>query len=268
MLPASPLRLAQITDLHLFARPDRKLLGVPTLSSFQAVLRGLLSLNYARDLLLLTGDLSQDETPESYQVLQDLIRPLQIPTYWVPGNHDNLSVMESVLTESPFSADKSFEMGNWRFILLNSQIPGADGGRLSRTSLEWLDWELYKAGNQPTFIALHHPPFPVNSEWLDQINLENAEAFFGILDRYRRDRNVKLVACGHVHQNLLFYRENVAYFATPSTCVQFQPKSIEFALDDADPGFRLFNLYPNGTWETKVERVAIAAQPDLTALGY
>jgi 3',5'-cyclic-AMP phosphodiesterase len=265
MIPASPLRLAQITDIHLFAHPDRKLLGVKTLSSFEAVLRGLLSLNYARDMLLLTGDLSQDKTPESYQVLQNLLRPWQIPTYWIPGNHDNLSVMESVLQEAPFSEDKSFERGNWQFILLNSQVPGANGGRLSRTSLEWLDWQLYQAGNRPTLIALHHPPFPVNSEWLDQIKLENSEAFFEVLDRYR---NVKLVACGHVHQNLLFYRENVAYFATPSTCVQFKPKSIEFALDEASPGFRLFNLYPNGTWETKVERVAIALQPDLTAVGY
>lgn len=258
MTTAFPIRLAQISDTHLFADPDRQLQGVKTSASLEAVINRLRKLNYARDVLLLTGDLSHDETPQSYQRLQDLVSPLQVPTYWIPGNHDRPSVMDEVLAQPPFHTDKYFEIGNWSFILLNSAWPGETYGRLSRTTLEWFEWQLESCRDRPTLVALHHPPFPVNSEWIDAIGLHNAAEFFTVLDRFR---HVRLVLCGHVHQNFLFFREHVAYFATPSTCFQFQPKSIKFALDDAQPGFRLFNLYPGGSWETKVERIDESDRP-------
>ena len=80
------------------------------------------------DLLLLTGDLSQDETPESYQRLVSLIAPLGIPAYWIPGNHDNIPVMAEILNQPPLSPEKSWMLGNWQFLLLSSVEAGCDGG--------------------------------------------------------------------------------------------------------------------------------------------
>ncbi|NJR64597.1 MAG: 3',5'-cyclic-AMP phosphodiesterase, partial [Leptolyngbyaceae cyanobacterium CRU_2_3] len=43
---------------------------------------------------------------------------------------------------------------------------------------------------------------------------------------------------------------------TPSTCVQFSPNSDEFAIDpEGQPGWRLLTLYPDGRYETVVQRV-------------
>lgn len=258
MIQASSLLVAQITDTHLFANAEQKLLGFPTHDSLQAVVNHLNQLQPKPDILLLTGDLSQDETDESYQQLEDFIAPLEIPTYWLPGNHDNLPAMQKLLTQPPISAEKSFAVGEWHFLLLSSWVPGCVHGELSKASLEWLELQLKLIGEKSILIALHHPPCSINSDWLDAINLKNSADFFAVIDRYSQ---VKLVIFGHIHQAFEEERQGVCYLGSPSTCVQFTPKSVEFALDDAQPGFRLLTLLSDGSFQTKSERVNFKCIP-------
>jgi Icc protein len=265
MSQASPLLIAQLTDIHLFANLSKELLGLPTAKSFHAVLEQLQKLLPQLDMLLLTGDLSQDGKPESYQYLQDWLKPLQIPTYWLPGNHDQPLVMEQVLNQAPISLQKSFQAGGWQFLLLNSAVPGCVHGEVSPESLDWLDQQLQLTAQQPTLIGLHHPPFLVNSDWLDSSTLQNSEELFEVIDRHSQ---VRLVVFGHIHQEFERSRHGVGYLGSPSTCVQFRPESEKFALDKAELGFRLIKLYPDGTFETKIERVAYPYQLDLAAKGY
>ena len=48
--------------------------------------------------------------------------------------------------------------------------------------------------------------------------------------------------------------------STPSTSVQFKPKSDEFALDQAAPGYRVLHLKQNGKFDTHIERVTLSQQ--------
>ena len=269
----SPITIAQVTDIHLFADENQELLGLLTTRSFKAVVERLLSLQPQPDLLLLTGDLSQDGTPESYDRVQKLLSPLKTPTYWIPGNHDCISAMQHVLKRAPVSPLKSFTRGNWNFLLINSGVPGCVYGHLSPKTLAWLDFQLELMGNvsgsdsvlRPTVVALHHPPFQVNSNWLDTSILQNPQQLFAVLDRHPQ---VKLVLFGHIHQEFNYQRHGVHYLGTPSTSIQFKPQSSNFSLDHQAPGFRLLNLYPDGTWETWVERVAYAHKLNMAAKGY
>lgn len=266
MIKASPLLIAQITDTHLLASPNGELLGMPTQKSFEAVVERLAALYPKPDILLLTGDLSQDETARSYQRLQESLLPLGIPTYWLPGNHDQFLVMRAVLQQPPISPSKSFRAGAWQFILLDSSVPGQVHGYLTNETLGWLEQQLQYASDRPTLISLHHPPFQIDSRWIDQSRLRNPEALFAIIDRYRQ---VRLVLFGHIHQSFCHWRGQVCYLASPSTSIQFKPKSDRFCLDkDLQPGFRLLSLYPDGSFETHIERVACAQPLDLAATGY
>lgn len=258
-----PLRIAQVTDLHLFAKSDDCLLGMPTRRSLDALIEQLQQLYPQPDLLLLTGDLSQDGTSESYGHLQRLLSPLEIPTYWLPGNHDCIEVMERSLTQ--FCPDKAFKRGGWQFLLLNSQDPGCVHGRLSAESLRWLDQQLTKNSGVPTLVSLHHPPFAVNSTWLDTSSLQNTAEFLEVLDRHPQ---VKLVVFGHIHQEFQRQRGNVTFLGTPSTCIQFAPESDKFALGEEAPGFRLIQLYSDGTWRSQVKRIQFRYAIDLAATGY
>ncbi len=265
MIQASQLLIAQVTDIHLFANPSNELLGLPTANSFHAVLEQLQTLFPQPDILLLTGDLSQDGKPESYQCLQESLKPLGIPTYWLPGNHDQPTVMEEVLNQAPISLEKSFQAGGWQFILLDSAVSGCVHGQLSPESLDWLDFQLQRTGERPTLISLHHPPFLVNSDWLDHTRLKNSEELFKVIDRHPQ---VRLVVFGHIHQEFERSHCGVHYLGCPSTCIQFMPESNKFALDETELGFRLINLYPDGTFQTQVKRVAYAYQLDTAAKGY
>lgn len=265
MIDAPSLKIVQVSDTHLFAETDQHLLGFSTLRSLEALLQHLRQLRPLPDLFLLTGDLSQDGTAASYQHLQKRFSSLQIPLYWLPGNHDCLENMERSLTHPLFRADKSFQTGGWQFILLNSQDPGCVHGVLSPNSLDWLEQQLQQCSKFPTLISMHHPPLEVESSWIDGSRLQNASDFFDLIDRYPQ---VKLVVFGHVHQEVQRQRGSVFYLGTPSTCIQFEPKSAEFALGHQEPGFRVFNLYPNGTWTTTVQRIHYAYSPDLAAAGY
>jgi Icc protein len=247
------LRVAQITDTHLFADASETMLGVATVKSLQAVVAALKTIQPAPDLVLMTGDLSQDETSASYDRLQKLMITLGIPAYWLPGNHDIPATMQDILCTPPVSAEKSFPAGGWNFILLNSVVSQQVEGTLSVETLVWLNQQLRSLPNHPTLIALHHPPLPIGSPWMDRIGLKNPQSLFDVIDCYPQ---VKLVVFGHVHQAFEGQRQGVHYLATPSTCVQFKPQSAEMKIDELNPGFRLITLYADGQFETDVKRVS------------
>lgn len=245
------LLIAQITDTHLFATDDAMMLGCVTANTFAAVVQRLEQLQPQPDLLLLTGDLSQDETPESYQRLRDRLAPLNIPTYWIPGNHDVLPLMEQWLATPPFSTQKCFQQGGWNFILLTTAKPGHAEGFLSIETLNWLEQQLQQ-NSTPTLIVLHHHPLPIQSAFMDGISLQQPEAFFSVIDRFPQ---VKLVVFGHIHQAFAAEHKGVFYLGTPSTCVQLQPQADQLVIDSHPPGFRLLNLFADGTYSTTIERV-------------
>jgi Icc protein len=248
----SPLLVAQLTDTHLFADRTQEMLGCRTNPSFEAVIAAIAQLHPQPDILLLTGDLSQDETRESYLYLRSQIDPLQIPTYWIPGNHDQgLVDMEQALNSAIISTDKEFQKGDWNFILLNTMMLGKVQGRLSIAELTRLEQQLQHP--QPAIVVLHHPPLPVGAACMDRIRLENSDELFAILDRFPQ---VRIVLFGHIHHATEQLRGDVRYIGTPSTCVQLKPNSEVFTIDPQPPGFRLLRLYADGQYETEVRRVA------------
>ena len=102
--------------------------------------------------------------------------------------------------------------------------------------------------------------------WLDTQVVGSADKFFDVIDRHPR---VRAIIWGHVHQEFDSVRNGVRMLAVPSTCVQFKPKSEDFAIDDANPGYRWLDLYPDGHIDTAVSRVqGITFEVDFSVKGY
>ena len=266
----SPLYAIQITDTHLFADPEAQLLGVSTQQTLQVVVEKLAGLTPQPDIVLATGDLSQDGSVESYQRLRQLLGQLQGDIYWLAGNHDRLPEMELALGAGADSvlADKAFVRNGWRFVLLNSATPGQVSGWLAADELERLREQLQVATDRQERVAvfLHHPPISMKSQWLDTSRLENYEALCDVLAQFHC---VRVVLFGHVHQAGEFRQNEIAFMACPSTCVQFEPQSQQFAIDSNAPGVRQLWFYPDGRFETKVMRIAEATfAGDPLAAGY
>ncbi len=87
-LPAtteSEVRILQVTDTHLFAGKHESLLGVNTWASYDAVLDAIIAQQRDYDLIVATGDLSQDHSVEAYQHFVEGISRLPKPCVWLPG---------------------------------------------------------------------------------------------------------------------------------------------------------------------------------------
>src|SRR5699024_12251110 len=82
-----PLRVVQLSDFHLFADPKSKLLGLPTQQSFASVLELVRSEQPHMDVILATGDLSQDASAASYARAVEHRAEFGIPVSWLEGNH-------------------------------------------------------------------------------------------------------------------------------------------------------------------------------------
>ncbi|WP_369960113.1 3',5'-cyclic-AMP phosphodiesterase [Pseudomonas benzenivorans] len=261
----SSVLLVQLSDSHLFAEANGKLLGMDTQDSLRRVVEQLLQEQPQVDLLLASGDLSQDGSEASYARFRQLTAPIDAPARWLPGNHDELPAMHRACDGSDL-LEPVIDLGNWRVILLDSSIPGAVPGYLGEQQLVLLERALAEAPERHHLICLHHHPVPIGCAWMEPIGVRNPEALFAVLARHPQ---VRALLWGHVHQEFDQLRDGVRLLASPSTCVQFAPGSEDFQVDSSAPGYRWLRLHANGRLETGVSRVTgIQFEVDYSVKGY
>lgn len=263
---AIPLKLLQITDTHLFADPNGRLLGQNTRHTFELVLELARERFWPPDAIILTGDLVHDGLPEAYQYLKRQLSHLEIPFFSVPGNHDLPNLITSTLNTDSGHTVCGMQQRGWSLVLIDSTMPSADGGHISRSQLAGLEHALGAHPDLHTLIGLHHQPVPVGSAWIDSMALGNANELFAITDRHPQVRGI---LWGHIHQAFSARRNTLMLLGSPSTCIQFLPGSEHFALDALTPGFRWLELFLDGRIETGIER--LTAYPDplmITNHGY
>lgn len=260
-----PLRVIQLSDSHLFADEQGKLLGLNTEFSLSKVLELIRQQQPSIDLVLATGDLSQDGTPASYLRFHQHMQSFSAPVYWLPGNHD----LSDVMAKGPVADKVSpcvVDRGHWRLILLDSSVRGKVPGYMSPQELTFLQQALASAGERHVLIALHHQPMPVGAAWLDTQIVGNADEFWQVVDACQQ---VRAVIWGHVHQCFERERNNVRLMSVPSTCVQFKPGSTDFAVDSENPGYRWLDLHPDGRIDSQVARVTgVTFEVDYRIKGY
>ncbi|HEY6565830.1 MAG TPA: metallophosphoesterase, partial [Pirellulaceae bacterium] len=112
------MRVIQITDSHLVAEEHGRLYGLDPQASFDACLRRIRELPHKPDLILHTGDLTDDGSASGYERAHTRLKALGIPYQWIPGNHDELDRMSRIL--SP--CKKAFVADDWQFVLVDSKI--------------------------------------------------------------------------------------------------------------------------------------------------
>ncbi len=264
-LPAGTLRVLQLTDTHLYADPVRTLLGINTLDSFQHVVRHFRDTHWPLDLLLATGDLVHDASPEGYRRIARMLAEFDVPVFCLPGNHDVPDVMREHLRAGPVTTEPVCDHGDWRFVMLDSVIPGEEGGHLADSELAALEQALAST-DRHTLVCLHHQPVDVGSAWIDTMTVDNPEPLFEVIDRHS---HVRGILWGHIHQTYEATRNDVRLMASPSTCVQFAPRVDDFQVDEEPPGFRLLALLPDGTIKSEVVRIAeMPHGVELASAGY
>jgi Icc protein len=244
-----PLRIAQISDLHI-KPPGRLAYGrVDTAAALERCVAALNGFRPAPDLVVISGDLVDTPTVEEYDHLKRLLAPLDLPFAGIPGNHDGREMMRAAFPCASYAfaagaLNQMIELGELDVVLLDSQVPGKPHGELDAATLQWLDATLAASSSRPALLFLHHPPFIAGIWHMDRQNLRNAADLAGIIGRHPR---VQLVATGHVHRATLTMFAGVACTICPAPnhavdldLAELRPPS--FKLEPA--AFHLHTWYP------------------------
>jgi len=240
------LTLLQITDVHLRAAPGAGLLGVDTWDSVNAVLDQALG-EMEPDALLVTGDVAHDPDPEVYGRFAELLGSRYAgPLMVLPGNHDVLTHMGAVCGPA------RLELPGWTVLALDSHVDDEPQASVDQVEFERLRIECAKARSGHLLVATHHPPIAIGCPWLDKDRIQNGAE---LLEWMAVHSNVRAVLFGHAHQEIESSHRQIMLFCTPSTCIQFAPRSSRFAVDEQKPGYRWVHLLPGGEVQSTVRRV-------------
>ncbi|EXJ14394.1 3',5'-cyclic-AMP phosphodiesterase [Imhoffiella purpurea] len=257
------MRIIQLTDLHLFADPQGSLLGITTRNSFEAVLEMALEQSPDARAMVITGDLVHDDSPASYRYLRDTLRQTGLPCFCTAGNHDPQNLMDEHLGGygvGPFALRR---LDGWNLIFLDSNVNGSDGGHLAPEHIAQLE-NLLDDDGAPTLLFMHHHPIPVGSVWMDTMGIDNGDRLIALCNGHPQ---IKGILFGHIHQ--CFERDLGGYqvLGSPSTCIQFLPHSLDFALDNKPPGYRELDLHPDGRLTSRVMRLDHYAERPIHQVG-
>jgi 3',5'-cyclic AMP phosphodiesterase CpdA len=251
-----PVLLAQLSDLHLGADWE----GVDPQPRLEQVIEAVRALPNRVDAVLVSGDLTADGAEEDSLLARRLLDRFEVPVHVLPGNHDLRASLRRVFS-LPGKGDEpinySVAVGELRLVVLDSIVPGQDPGAFSAAQLRWLDEELRRQPEQPTILAMHHPPLATGiAEW-DGINLvaSRREALAEVVSRHQQ---LRAIVGGHLHRVAASTLAGCPVLSAPSTYLQVLP---DYEIGDAEdedftwtgsPGFALHVLL-DGELSSQVE---------------
>jgi len=205
--------IAQVSDIHASPENDHLL-------RFDQVLNWLTHLQ--PDVLILTGDLTDEHWQEGYKQIADRLNQQNYPSLILPGNSDDRCLMRSVWDENKWAHDAQGETlhlihnsGDIRLIGLDSTIDNKDYGSVT-DHLEWLDNQLSDAGSPPSLLFLHHHVFASGIPTLDETMCRGITEMENLIRR--APARLLAISTGHVHRPIAGTLAGIPAYICGSVC--------------------------------------------------
>ncbi len=254
--------IAQISDTHIVA-PGQKTLGVAAMDkNLTRVVDHINRLVPRPDIVLLTGDVTDDGDISSVRNAAAILARLDPPLLVIPGNHDDRDTLWSMFGAAACPSRvgdflcHASDLAGLRLIGLDSTIPNASGGALCDTRLDWLEARLRERPDLPVLLYLHHPPLRIGVLETDEHPFIGATRFGDIVARHPR---IERILCGHVHLNTHSRWHGTIVSTAPGIGMQLgldltMRRPSEFYL--SEPGYLLHHLTAIGALITHSMTVA------------
>ncbi|MCW8375625.1 metallophosphoesterase family protein [Streptomyces justiciae] len=221
------MRILQLSDTHLERTDAVNRHGVNAHDSLRLLLDELRHLR-GIDAVVVTGDLADDGSPEAYTAVRTLVGGFArdvlggVPVFCTTGNHDEREAFGKVLgsghgePEAVFASEAGERaavstVDGWRFVTLDSLVPGKVHGHLSAGQLAWLRQVLNTPAEHGTVLAFHYPPIALDNPLQQVFGLRNPADLADAL----RGSDVRVVLTGHFHLQLFGLLESVPVWVTP-----------------------------------------------------
>lgn len=184
------------------------------------------------DVIVVSGDIADDGSLDAYISVRDIVRDFALrrrtPVFYSTGNHDERRAFaralgsghlrpeggnhaRAMLTSPAGERAAVSVVDGFRFITLDSLVPGMGYGLLGGAQLDWLREVLATPAPMGSVLVLHHPPIALDVEVQHALGLRNP----GELADAIRGTDVRLILCGHFHLQLSGHLESVPVWVTP-----------------------------------------------------
>ena len=226
------LKIGQISDIHI-GNGHELVQGIDVCANFRKALNS--DSMQGLDLLVLSGDLSENSDPGAYEYVASLLKDYKSPYCIITGNHDDINVMRQYFDlESVIHGDRCY----YRYDLEGRTIFFLDSacGNVSPEQLTWLQEEASKIKGE-VILFMHHPPCFCGHRFMDlRYHLENMVEVQQVLAGIK---NLTHIYAGHYHHHFEVNMGRQIVHVAPATQFQIDPNVPYFNLKSAAPGWQL-----------------------------
>lgn len=212
--------IAQISDTHIVQKGSHWVSepATETDDRLVQVVSFINELNPLPDVVLLTGDATDFGDHSAYEHLKELLQPLKIPLFAIPGNHDLRENFRTAFQSESYMPKHGFiqyaiEDFPLRLIGLDSLVEGKGHGLLCEERISWLIKTILANSEKPALLFFHHPPFKTGMKIFDEIICNFPSSFESFI---RNNQQIVGIICGHYHHLCLSTFGNKPCFIAPS----------------------------------------------------
>lgn len=227
-------RVALLADLHVAARPHRRLLGASLTPNLEACVNRVVR-RPRPDAVVVAGDCSVDDgRAGDYAQLSRVLAPLEsagLQTHLIPGNHDDREQLAAAfpqrLTGGPLPGTPGGPGGrrlrlprsDW-YLLDSLRETDETPGELGHDQCGWLAARLDESPDRPAFLVVHHPPGSRRNPGGRGVGLDDGHHLLGLL----ADRpQAKALFHGHLHRMTRWSHRGLHVLGLPATSYVFRP---------------------------------------------
>ncbi len=225
------MRILHLSDTHLDRTGGPNKHGVNATRSLTRMLADLAAVRDV-DAVVVSGDVADDGSPEAYTAARDLIGAFasarSVPVIFSTGNHDERGAFSKILGSGHLDAlgnDRAetvidtaageraavSTVDGYRFVTLDSLVPGMGYGRIGADQLSWLRGVLQTPAPRGTVLVFHHPPITLDVEVQRALGLRDPAELADAI----RGSDVQVILCGHFHLQIFGHLESTAVWVTP-----------------------------------------------------
>ncbi len=208
--------IAQMTDIHIGFAPDEKPEELNR-TRFRATLQRILDGPNRPDMMVLSGDITDNGDLDSFEKTSALLTDCPFPVWPMVGNHDTREALVEAFPQVALDGGflhYAIEDEGLRILLLDTLENGRHGGAFCEARAEWLGAQLDAAPHTPTVIFMHHPPVVSGISWMDPLPGEPwIQRFGGVVEGRGQ---IVAIHCGHLHRPLAATFRGIPLGVTPS----------------------------------------------------
>lgn len=223
------MRVLHVTDTHLTAARDPDA-GDDAVARLVAALDGIVPV----DVVVHTGDITEDFSLEGTRRVAELLAPLAPHVVAVPGNHDRPSVVAQIFPITDVDVD------GWRILGVSSVVEDEIDGTIDAGHVAELIDE--RSDRPNTLLAIHHPLRSNSTHpWFQ---LHGADELLAVVAARPQ---VRAVISGHTHEPLDVTVDGVRLISGPSTWYPITHHGETWIKGQGRTGVQLLDLGGDGS---------------------